>query len=284
MGAHLVKLLTFKWAKPGYRSQFTSERVNTFYRMARRRSTVPFEAICITDDSTGIESSIETYPLWDNPVPNYGGGNDPNCFPRLPLFGERLSRLFGPEWVWSDLDCFICGSIDHILTVKTDFKIWRPDGGRSKCNGSLVAHRAGTRTHIWEDFDAAKIGSVAEFRAKTAHLGSDQAWISTQLTEKDEFFEQKDGVYAFRSLRNPHREKHFGKLRRVKLRESLPPAVRVRDTARRARLSERIAARDNERIATALPANAAIVYFPGQWHPWDADVQKVYPWIEEHYK
>lgn len=280
----MVKLITFKWSRPGYRSQFTAERVNTFYAMARRHSTVPFEAICITDDPAGLDPSISSYPLWANPCPEYGNDNDPNCFPRLPMFGAELSAIFGPRWIWSDLDCFICGNIDRILLDKADFRIWRPDGGRSKCNGSLVAHRAGTRKYIWERFDPAKIGSVAEFRAKTEHLGSDQAWIATQLTEKDEFFEQKDGVYAFRSLRNPHREKALGKLRRVELRASLPLAVRVRDTARRDRLSARTVAREGERLETALPKNAAIVYFPGQWHPWDDSVRRVYPWIEEHYK
>lgn len=279
-----AKLITFKWEKPGYRSQFTAERVNRFYQMARAHSTVKFEAICITDDPVGIHASISTYALWPNPVPDYGGGNDPNCFPRLPMFGAELSKVFGPKWVWSDLDCFICGNIDHILADPAEFKIWRPDGGRSKCNGSLVSHVAGTRTRIWEEFDPAKIGSVGEFRAKTAHLGSDQAWISTYLTEKDEFFEKKDGVYAFRDLRNHHREKHFGKLRRVQLRETLPVAVRERDTARRAKLGARVAAREGERLETALPANAAIVYFPGQWHPWDQDIRNVYPWIEEHYR
>lgn len=280
----VTKLLTFKWSTPGYRSQFTAERVNTFYAMARKHSTVDFHPVCITDDPEGIDVSVDVYKLWPNPVPNYGGGNEPNCFVRLPLLGATLSGIFGPKWVWSDLDCFICGNIDRILTDPAEFKIWRPDGGRSKCNGSLVSHVAGTRMHIWDSFDPAKIGSVAEFRAKTAHLGSDQAWISTQLTDKDEFFEQKDGVYAFRDLRNHHREKHFGKLRRIQLRETLPQAVRVRDTARRAKLAERAAVRDNERLETALPANAAIVYFPGQWHPWDADVRCIYPWIEEHYK
>lgn len=279
-----MKLVTFKWTREGYRSKFTAQHVNTFYRMARRHSTVPFEPVCVTDDPAGLDSAITPYKLWPNPVPNYGGGNDPNCFPRLPMFGEELSAVFGPEWAWSDLDCFISANIDHILTVRNDFTIWRPDGGRSKCNGSLVTHRAGTRKHIWDRFDPSKIGSVAEFRAKTEHLGSDQAWIATQLTENDAFFEQKDGVYAFRSLRNPHREKAMGKLRRIPLRATLPQAVRVRDTARRDRISARMLDREGERMETKLPQNAAIVYFPGQWHPWDDSVRRIYPWIEEHYR
>ena len=234
--------------------------------------------MCITDDPVGLDSAITALPIWPEPVPDYGGGNEPNCFRRLKLFEADF------PWIWTDLDGFACGNVDHILSDPSEFRIWRPDGGRSMCNGSLVMHKPGARVHIWTKFDPASVGSVAEFRAKTQHLGSDQAWIASQLTENDQFFDQSHGVYAFRSLRNPHRERALAKPRRVPLRGTLSPRIIERDTARRSRIATRVLQREQERLQTALPANAALVYFPGQVHPWDSEIQKVYPWIEEHYR
>jgi hypothetical protein len=274
----VVKVVAFKWQRPGYRSTFDAAKVNTHFRTWWRHSTVPFEAVCITDDPAGLDSAITAVPIWDCPVPNYGGGNEPNCFRRLKLFDADF------PWIWTDLDGFVCGNVDHILSDPAEFRIWRPDGGRSKCNGSLVSHKPGARRHFWTSFDPSQIGSVAEFREKTQHLGSDQAWIASHLTENDQFFGQSDGVYAFRSLRNQRRERELAKSRRVPLRPTLPSRVITRDSARRSRISARMLERRDERIQTALPANAALVYFPGQFHPWDREIQKVYPWIEEHYR
>ena len=281
-----MNLLSFKWKRDGYRSQFDSSHVNTCFRMWCRHSTVPFNFICVTDDPAGLDSAIQPVELWPEPVPGYGGGNAPNCFRRLRMFSKELSELFGPHWIWTDLDCLVTGNVDHILLDDSDLKIWRPDGGRSKCNGSLVSHNAGTRQYLWDTFNPESIGSVETFRAQTRHLGSDQAWIAQQLTPADRFFESLDGVYAFRALRNSFRERQLGKLQKLvtRKRNGLMPAARERDAARRERRHTRLDAREQERMETKLPSNCALVYFPGQWHPWDREIQRTYPWVEEHYR
>lgn len=308
MAKPIIRVVVFKWHREGYRSKFDSGHVNTAARMVARNTTVRHHFVCITDDPTGIDPRIETIPLWGDPHPTYGGGNWPNCFRRLRMFAPDIRRLVGPRWVWMDLDMLICGNIDHILTDPADFRIWRPDGGRSLCNGSLVLHQSGTRPEIWTEFGPEKVGSVEEFQAQTKHLGSDQAWISSRLRPDDLFFDSAQGVYAFRSLRNPHRERYLGALGRQRPhkapgegprgpftgmrreprgpRFNAPPGWRHRETSRplRSRIAVRQEERADEKLQTALPANACMVFFPGQWHPWDQAIQDVYPWVKEHYR
>lgn len=193
----MIKVITWKWQRSGYRDTYTSEHVNTFYRMMRRHSTVPFEALCITDDPVGIDSSINTMKLWDNPAPAYGGLHRPNCFVRLKAFSSEMVPLLG-RFIWFDLDCTLVGNVDHLLNDTADFKIWRPDHEKMPCNGSLVLHQAGTRPYTWAFFDKALIHPQHGFKYTTGFVGSDQAWIAYNLKPYDQFFEQKEGVYSYR--------------------------------------------------------------------------------------
>lgn len=287
MGAHLINVVTFKWVTPGYRSQFTAEYVNIFAAMLARNSTAPYKLWCITDDADGLDSSIEPIELWPNPVPSYGDSNAPNCFRRLFMFSRDIAEALGPRWMWSDLDSVITGNIDHILTDEADFKIWRPTGDTSRCNGSLVLHRAGSMTQVWDEFSPAKVGTIEEFRAQTNHLGSDQAWMSRYLTPETPTFGESDGVFAFRKLRNQALERFVAKQEKEEARGRKPrnPLCYTRDVAaRRERRDSRREQREKEKLTAALPPQARLVYFPGQQHPWDARVQKLYPWVKQHWR
>lgn len=280
-----LNVCVFKWSTPGYRSQFSPEYVNIFAAMLARNTTVPYKLWCITDDADGLDSSIEALELWPNPVPSYGDSNAPNCFRRLFMFSREIAEALGPRWMWSDLDCVITGNIDAILTDESDFRIWRPSGDTSRCNGSLVLHRAGTMTQVWDEFSPAKVGTIEEFRAQTNHLGSDQAWLSRYLTPETPTFGEDDGVFAFRKLRNPALERHMAKQEKAAARGKGPRTNYTRDAAgRRERMDQRRERREKERLSTPLPPNCRLVYFPGQKHPWDQDVQRLYPWVKQYWK
>lgn len=191
-----ITVITWKWANPNYRDQYPAERVNTFYRMLSRNATVPWEPLCITDDPTGI--SVPTMPLWANPSPVYGGLHKPNCFYRLKAFSAEFASVCS-RFIWFDLDCVILKNIDYLLRDQSDFKIWKPDGGRMPCNGSLVLHRTGTRTHIWEKFDPAAVHPVTGFKQVNGFQGSDQAWIAANLSRDDQTLGQRDGIFSYRS-------------------------------------------------------------------------------------
>lgn len=193
-----MKVVCFKWSKIGYRSVFTGEHVNILRDMVSRNTTIPHEFICITDDPRGIDSEIRIIKLWDNPAPGYGHHNRPNCFYRLKMFDPEIKEIIGPRFIWLDLDAVILGNIDHILSDQSDLKIWAVDGAQMPCNGSMVLHRAGTRPHIWKNFDAKKIDPVFGLKRVNGFQGSDQAWIASQIGAGDKFFGKKDGIYSYR--------------------------------------------------------------------------------------
>jgi hypothetical protein len=194
----MIQVITFKWSKPGYRSQFKGEYVNALRDMVKKHTTVPHEFVCITDDPEGIDPDIRVIPLWENPAPDYGGEDRPNCFYRLKMFSREMKYLIGARFVWMDLDTLILGNIDHILSDKSDFKIWRVEDEFMPCNGSMVLHRAGSRTHIWDNFKANLVDPSHGLKRVNGFNGSDQAWIAQHLGPDDGYFGKPDGVYSFR--------------------------------------------------------------------------------------
>lgn len=194
-----ISIVVFKWKKDGYRTKFTADHVNRFFRMIDRHVTVPHRKICITDDFSGIDDRIEKIKLWPNPCPRYGNEMKPNCFYRLRMFDPEIKEIVGDKFCWFDLDAVIVGNIDHILTDQSDFRMWRVDGEFMPCNGSLCLHTVGTRSQFWKEFRADKVHPVTGLKA-AGFIGSDQAYLATKMTqiEKDNGFGKADGIYSYR--------------------------------------------------------------------------------------
>lgn len=193
-----ISIVCWKWHKDGYRARFTPEHVHILRDMIRRNTRLPHRFICVTDDAAGLAPDIETVPLWPNPAPNYGRRNRPNCFYRLRAFAHDMADILGKRFLSLDLDCVITGNIDHILSDASDFKIWKVDGATMPCNGSMFLHKSGTRTDIWESFEAGKVHPIAALRLLHGFQGSDQAQIAACLKPDQDFFTQKDGIYSYR--------------------------------------------------------------------------------------
>lgn len=200
----MIKLITWKWRNPKYRDHYKAEYVNTFYRMAARHITVPYEPLCITDDPTGVE--VPTLALWENPAPHYGQLDKPNCFFRLRAFSSDFKKI-AERFVWFDLDSVITDNIDHLLTDDAQFRIWKPDGEAMPCNGSLVLHQSGTRPYTWTFFDSGMVDALHGYRYVTGFQGSDQAWIAHNLKPQDKFFTKADGIFSYRSHIDPLRKR-----------------------------------------------------------------------------
>jgi len=239
-----ISIVVFKWNKEGYRTKFTSDHVNRFFRMIDRHVTIPHRKICITDDQRGIDSHIETVHLWPNPCPRYGNEMKPNCFYRLKMFDPDIERIVGKRFCWFDIDAVIVGNIDHILTDQSEFKMWRVDNEFMPANGSLCLHTVGTRPQVWRDFNPAKIHPVTGLQA-AGLIGSDQAHISSCLKLKDhpdkDFFMKEQGIYSWRCH-----------IKKIGMRE--------------------------------FPKNAKIVFFHGTDNPWDEKIVRDYEWAKEYMK
>lgn len=238
-----ISVVVFKWKKDGYRSKFSSEHVNIFFKMLRRNTTLKYTAFCVTDDPAGIDQDIKTVKLWENPCPRYAAQNTdkPNCFYRLKMFDPEIGKLFGEKFIWFDLDAVIVGNIDHILTDPSDFKMWRVDNEFMPVNGSMCMNRVGTKSNLWHEFNPQRVHPVTGLQA-TGFIGSDQAFIASKITEKEKnnMWGKADGIYSYR----------------CHLLKTDP---------------------------SNLPEDAKIVMFHGRHDPWDNEAQKQSPWIKQFY-
>jgi len=200
MGAVIViDVICWKW-KPsaGYRSQFSSKHVNILRHMVHRHLFVPHRFSCITDDSVGIEPGIRIIPLWDDyaNLKNPNVRNGPSCYRRLKIFSKEVRELIGERILSIDLDCMIVDDITPLVNNDYDFICWGDTAKGTHYNGGLWLLKAGTRSQIWETFDA--INSPKITRANRI-VGSDQAWISYCLQGKDPKWGTADGIYSFRN-------------------------------------------------------------------------------------
>lgn len=196
-----LTVLTYKWApRPGYRSKFTGEHVNTLARMVKRNYPHPHRFVCYTDDPSGIDPAlVDARELWNdyaavlNPsAPERG----PSCYRRLKMFARDAGEWLGPRICAMDLDVVITGDLTRIFHRSEDFVIWGDTSPPTLYNGSLVLFTAGCRPQLWEDFDPIESPALSR---KMRYFGSDQAWISAKLGPLEAKFGRGDGVYSFRN-------------------------------------------------------------------------------------
>jgi hypothetical protein len=195
----MLSVVLFKWKKPGYRSTFTHEHVNTMRSMVERCYPDPHRVICITDDSTGIDSRVMRVPLWNNHsnlVNPTWPDKGPSCYRRLRTFSKEFAKIAGERFVCIDLDVVLTRDMRPLWNRPEDFVIYASARANHHYNGSMFLMTAGSRAQVWDDFDPIESPRLAK---AAGNNGSDQAWIQYRLGKKEATWSVKDGVYAFRT-------------------------------------------------------------------------------------
>jgi hypothetical protein len=194
----MIAFVTFKWLKVGYRSNFTSERVNTTKRMIDRWYPEPHRFICVTDDSAGLNPDVEYVPLWADhaDIPNPSWPKGPSCYRRLRVFSDWFADLIGCERIACiDLDAVFSSSLVPIFNRTEDFLIWQTGNPRIPFCASMFMFTAGVHRRIWNDFDPRSSPRLA---LTSGMHGSDQAWIAYCLGKKIPGWGTADGVYGYK--------------------------------------------------------------------------------------
>lgn len=189
--------VTFKWAKPGYRSKFTASTVNIAKRMVNRHLPGNYRFICITDDPSGLDPSIEVVPLWSDhaQLKNPSWADAPNCFPRLKMFSKEFREIVGERFMVGDLDAVYTRSLRPLVERTEDIVMWRTQHPNVPYCAALMLMTAGAFSEVWDDFDpieSPKAATAAGFK------GSDQAWINYRLQGRIAGWTNTDGVYGYR--------------------------------------------------------------------------------------
>lgn len=197
----MLDVVCFKWKPtPGYRSKFEAVHVMTLAAMVRRHYQKPHRFSCITDDPTGIDQNkVRVIPLWPDysDLPSAYGRHNPSCYRRLKLFSREAADIIGPRFVSTDIDMVFTGDLIPLWDRPEDFVMIKSatQGGKYIYNGSLLLHRAGTRSQLWDNFHPIK---SPQETLRRQFFGSDQAWISMTLGKGEATWDTPDGVYSFR--------------------------------------------------------------------------------------
>jgi len=249
----MIRFVIWKWKPQNetfrYREEYTAKHVNIFANMIDRNISIPYEIVCITDDPTGIDGGIKTIPIWDDLIEYQ------MCYRRLRIFSEEMADLIGPKFISMDIDCVIVNNITPIVKFEEDFKICHPRKNKTPYCGSMFGMKAGTKSHIWHEFDRNDLVWLADYGGRITGksqrwvhrpaydagfiVGSDQSYISYKLWPDVATWGADDGVLNF--------NQHF-------------------------------------RVKNSKINDAKIIFFPGIFDPSHTGLYEKYPWIEKYWK
>lgn len=189
------------WKWKGWRSHYyTPAHVHALARMLKKHLKRPYKLVCITDDPTGI-TECETFPIWDDKDEYRLGPRDFNCFRRLRVFSDEISKQLGSRIVSMDLDMLITGDITDLFAGDEDFKII--EGTVADYNGSMFMFKAGTHSDIWDNLPSDPMAVINDHNTKMrkrVNFGSDQAWMSMMIKDAP-VWTTEDGIHPYRVIK-----------------------------------------------------------------------------------
>lgn len=153
-----ITVICLKWGE-----RYGPKYVNHLYSMVRRNTERKLRFICITDDTTGLHSEVETRPMPEFDLPEtfrFKG------FRRMFLFRESLYDLEG-KVLHLDLDLILTGSIDDFFDYEPDAPYivaenWTQPG-KGIGNMSVFRYEIGALIKIWDLFSADPLGMLEKY-------------------------------------------------------------------------------------------------------------------------
>jgi len=190
-----LTVATYFWtdenpSKFNAKHQYGPDDVRLLQRMVARYMGQPHDFAVITDrpEFFADDEHIRAVPI--DKTTHVPG----TCFVRLMTFSPAARETIGELVLQLDLDTVIVGGLDSIVSRTSDIVMWRnparipwdapAKAGRPYYNTSMLLHRTGTLTHIWEEFDP-----------KAPRYRDDQWLLSDKLGPNVPYWDGSDGVY-----------------------------------------------------------------------------------------
>jgi len=173
--------------------------------------SLPHRFICVADSADGFDPEVEVHitppeAMAIGSLRTPEGGRFPSCYRRLWNFSAGAAA-FGEKLFCVDIDWVPVRDLTPIFARDEDFVGWRPyrDWGRKlRFGGGSYLLKAGTRTDVWTRFRGPESISLAR---RAGFRGSDQAWISYMLGEREPYYDRAAGIYSIRDMKG--REHHL---------------------------------------------------------------------------
>lgn len=162
----LVNVLCMKWGV-----KYPAEYVNKLRSAVARNLALPHRFVCLTDDASGLDPSIETFPIPAMPVDISGPERG---WTKILTFSDRLYDLEG-QCLFLDLDLLIMQSIDEVFRYPGDvliIKDWLKRDGTG--NSSVYRFEIGKHPQVLQEF-------IARWPALKQEYRNEQEFISAVL-------------------------------------------------------------------------------------------------------
>ena len=141
-----VNIICMKWG-----TRYGPHYVNRLYNGVKKHLNIPYRFICFTDDATGLDQGVESFPLPEITIPEQ---HSVSPWRKLSLFSKQLGDLSGKA-LFLDLDVIIVDSLDEFFDFSDRFTIienWTQKG-RGIGNSSVYCFEVGAHSDILEFYE-----------------------------------------------------------------------------------------------------------------------------------
>lgn len=205
----LLSVVCAKWGK-----LYGADYVNRLYRGVLRNTQRDVNFVCVTDDSTGIDSAItcldlkafsfsDTLEKAQSVAPKRNG-----AYTKLAVFKDGFLPFSGPALAL-DLDVIITGSLDHLADFAPGHIAMAPPFARSSKRptfgeGSVIKFEPEHHGFLFSD-----MANATEEMVRTSH-GSEQSYTSGRAIARGMFTPfPNDWVVSFKRHCRPKRPLNF---------------------------------------------------------------------------
>ncbi|NOT16338.1 MAG: glycosyltransferase [Methylotenera sp.] len=165
----MVNVICMKWGH-----KYGPEYVNRLFNMVQRNLRLEHRFVCLTDNSTGLDARIETFPIPDLPISLSGPERG---WKKLTTFGKSLHDLSGTT-LFLDVDIIITGSLDEFFTEVGDVLIIKEWNARhGKGNSSVYRFTIGAHADVLSNF-------AQNFEIIRSNYRNEQAYLADYLDKK----------------------------------------------------------------------------------------------------
>lgn len=128
---------------------YLAEHVNAQLPMLRKYMVGSYRVVCVTDDPTGLDPSIEVVPMPCGDLDYIDGQvRFPSCTRKLWMFSKEAARVIGGRVLCLDVDGVIVGSMQRIVD-RSDTFVGLEDGNGGFGGGAYLLD-TGALTTVWE--------------------------------------------------------------------------------------------------------------------------------------
>ena len=156
-------------------TRYGAHYVNRLYHGVKNNLTRPFRFVCFTDDDTGLEEGIESFPLPPITIPEQ---HTVSPWRKLSLFSKDLADLSG-KTLFLDLDVIIVDTLDDFFDYSEKFSIienWTQKG-RGIGNSSIYCFNVGEHADILEYYESNQDEVFANY-------SNEQIYLSLNIKDK----------------------------------------------------------------------------------------------------